>query len=127
MMPRTDAHHILHNRQEWTLRPDARRLRDRPTLIPRIERSIHNEIHATCPAVPPLGYYALRLVAERFHEGKDTLSSMDNLMAAIEVSSRHPRAHQIEKDMAQLSIHAIELQRPILSEAIPRNHLRLVV
>lgn len=126
-MPRSDSHHILHNRQEWSLRPEARRLRETRTLIPYIDRSVHNEIHATCPPVPALGYYALKLVESRFHEGSGTLQSMDNLMAAIEVSSRHPRSHQIERDLAQLAIQAIDLQRPIIAEALPANHLRLVI
>jgi len=126
-MPRQDRHHLLFSRQEWTLRPDAERLRETRTLVPVLDRSLHNEIHATCPPVPLLGYYALRLVATRFEEGNNTLQSMDNLMSAIDVSSRHPRAHQIERDLAQLAIQAIDLQRDYVADAMPRNHLRLVV
>src|SRR4051812_45788791 len=121
-MPFRDKHHVLHHRQEWTLRPEAERLRETRTLMPSIERSVHNEIHATCPPIPLLGYHALRMVNSRFEEGRTTIESMDNLMFAIETSARHPRAHPLELDLADLAIHAIDLQRPLLAEATGERH-----
>ena len=120
-----DKHHILHNRLEWELRPEARRLRQTRTLVPDIDRTVHNQIHAVCPPVPPLGYYALRVIENHFEEGNSTLQSMDNLMKAIEIGANHPRAHDLEKHMADLAIWAIDLQRPWIAEG--RTHLRLVV
>lgn len=120
-----DRHHILHNRQEWELRPEARRLRETRTLVPELDRRVHNEIHAVCPPVPMLGYYALRMIESRFEEGNNTLQSMDNLCRAIDLGADHPRAHRIERGMADLAIQAIELQRPWISQG--ERHLRLVV
>lgn len=122
-----DKHHVLHDRQEWTLRPQAERLREIPTLVPEMDRRDHDRIHAICPSVPLLGYHTLQIVQNRFVEGRTTLQSMDNLMAAIERSKSHPRAHQIEKDLADLAIHAIDLQRPLIAEALGERRLRLVI
>lgn len=112
-----DGHHILHNKQEWLLRPDARSLRETPTLIPRIERDAHVEIHQNCPPVPLLGYYALQRTLSMFEEGDTTIQSMDNLMKAIEHAANHPKAHIIEKHLAELAIWSIDLQRPFIAEA----------
>ena len=109
-----DDHHILHNRQEWELRPNAKRLRQTPSLIARLERPLHDEIHRECPPVPLLGHYALERTVRLFEAGSTTLESMDNLMLAIEQSSQHPKAHDIEKHLAELAVWAIDLQRPFI-------------
>lgn len=114
-----DAHHILHHRQEWRLRPDGLRLRENPVLIPVIPREVHNAIHANVPSVPLLGFHALRRVAREFEPVPgDTLTSMENLMDAMEVARRDPRAHPIEKDLAELAIEAVDLQRPYIREGL---------
>lgn len=109
-----DGHHILHNKQEWTLRPDAKKLRETPTLVPRLDRVTHNEIHRYAPAVPLLGYHALQRTLSFFEEGDTTIQSVENLMRAIEHAANHPKAHIIEKHVAELAIWAIDLQRPFL-------------
>lgn len=111
------GHHILHNRQEWTLRDDAKNLRERRTLIVPMERDLHNDIHSTCPAIPLLGYHALARTRAAFEEGRTPLQSLDNLMVAIEQSAQHPKAHALEKSLAELAVMAIDLQRPFIKEA----------
>lgn len=114
-----DKHHVLHYRQEWTLRPNAERLRESPPLIPEIPREIHNEIHANTPAVPLLGHHALLHTAKFYRPiPYDTLGSMDNLMFAMEEAARHERAHPIERDLAELAIQAVDLQRPYIREGL---------
>jgi hypothetical protein len=41
---------------------------------------------------------------------------MDNLMLAIEKAGNHPRAHIVEKKLAELAVWAIDLQRPFIAE-----------
>lgn len=113
-----DRHHLLNPRMEWSLRPQAAKLRGTPSLIPRIDREIHEEIHRECPPVPLLGVYALRGTLERFVPTHDTLKDMDNLMSAIESSSRHRMVHPIERDLAGLAIEAIDMQRPYIMDGI---------
>lgn len=122
-----DNHHILHSRQEWELRPQARALRENKTLIPNLDRSTHNELHRMCPPVPILGYHALNKVLSEFYPARDTLQSMDNLLFAIELAANMPQAHRIEREMAHLAIQAIELQKPFVRhDQFQNSHLRLV-
>jgi len=110
-----DGHHIIHNRMEWSLRPEAKLIRDTPSLIVRMDRSDHDEIHRYCPPVPLLGYHALIRTLQTFEQGETPLKTMDNLMYSIEIASKHPKAHEIEKQLANLAIWAIDLQRPFIA------------
>lgn len=121
-----DEHHIVHNRQEWTLRPEAKVIRETKSLRPIIPRSLHNEIHAQCPPVPLLGYHALLQVRKHFEPTRDTLETVDNLCFAIEEASRHPRFHPLERDLAELTVEAIRLQIPQL-ETVLRVHDAVLV
>ena len=121
------GHHIVHTAKEWELRPEARRIRQTPTLIVPIERSLHEEIHHNCPAVPLLGYHALLAVNSSFEEGNTALESMDNLMLAIEKAGNHPKAHLIEKKLAELAVWAIDLQRPFITEATDRQRYNILM
>lgn len=109
-----DKHHVLNPRQEWTLRPQAEFLREQPTLVPRIERSIHEVLHRVTPPVPLLGYYALRTVANDFTPGRTTVESIDRLCSSIEYAAEHPRAHPLEFELAELAVNALQLQRNVL-------------
>ena len=113
-----DRHHILHNRQEWSLRDEALKLRETPSIVPRISREDHNTIHSNCPAVPLLGFNALQRVLKIWEPDVDTLKSVDGLMSAIEQAGRHEKAHPIETELAQLAVNAIDLQRPFLRQAL---------
>lgn len=114
METKIDKHHILHDRQEWELRPQGLYLRQQPTLIPRMERPVHDELHRIAPPVPLLGYFALLHVDGLFKPASDTLGSLDNLMLAIDKASRHERARPFEAKLAQLAIEALDMQRDFL-------------
>lgn len=113
-----DKHHILHSRQEWRLRSESRQLREHPSLVPTIDRELHNEIHRECPPVPLLGYHALRSTLELWTPRRDTLQSIDNLLFAISETNRHPRAHPIERELGMLAMEAIELQKPFIRSGV---------
>lgn len=122
-----DGHHIIHPRQEYSLRPEARALRENfQTLIPRIERSEHNETHANCPAIPLLGHQALLRTLAHFQEGDTTLQSMDNLMNSMEFAAKHPKAHEVEKRLAELAVWAVDLQKPYMAYATDSRRLHIV-
>ena len=119
MTERTDGHHIIHNRAEWTLRPEAREIRETPELIPRIGRvAVHNEIHRVCPPLPLIGYHALVRTLSRFEvERGSTLETVDNLLMAMDYAAKSPKAHYIERAQITLAQWAIETQVPFLREA----------
>ena len=116
-----DAHHSLFNRQEWSMRPEAKKLRETPTLITKMERSDHDLIHRHCPPVPLLGYYALVRTLHTFQEGDNSLESIENLMRAIEKSSTHPKTHEIERRLSDLAVWSLDLQRPFIADVLRRN------
>lgn len=111
---RISRHHILHEASAWSSRPDARILRQTPALIPKLDREVHTELHNECAPVPLLGSYALREVAQGFSTTNNTQRDIDQLLLLIEQTRRQPKARSIEKRLAMLTIHAIELQRPYL-------------
>lgn len=112
-----DSHHLIFNKQEWSLRPDAKTLREQPSLIFSLSRSEHNEIHRNVPAVPLLGYHALQRTLAMYEAGDTPIQSIDNLMTAMEHAANHPKAHIIEKHLAELAIWAVDLQKPFIAEA----------
>ena len=109
-----DRHHLIYDRVSWTSRPEARQLRENKGLIVSIPRIEHEQNHRQTTAVPLLGYYALRRTLNIFERGDTAIETVENLMTAIETTSRHPKAHEIERDLSQLAIRAIELQRDFL-------------
>lgn len=114
-----NKHHILFNRQEWTLRPQAERLRETSELVPSIDVDLHNYIHRNSTAIPLLGHHALDYVSNSFKPvDGDTLASLDSLMETIESSGTHWRAHPIEQELGELAVRALEIQRHLLEGEI---------
>jgi hypothetical protein len=109
-----DKHHVLHHKREWLIRPEARAIREHPSLIPLIPRELHTEIHANCPPVPPLGFQTLIRVARDWYPQRTASASIDDLALTIERAASGRSVHDIERRMAELTIEAMMLQRPYL-------------
>lgn len=122
-----DGHHIVNNRLEWSLRPEAKQLRETPSLIPRLERPLHEQIHRDTPAVPLLGYHTLRRTLNTFEPTNDTLETMSNLMLSIEDASLHTKAHYVERELAMLAVYAIDLQRPYIKEGLTNTQRSIII
>ena len=121
-----NIHHPIHNRLEWTLRPEAQYIREHPTLLFPMEIPLHQELHQKCPTIPLLGVHALQQVVRIWKPSQDKLQSIDNLQFAIERAGNHPRAHEVERSLGQLAIHAIDLQKPYLRESLGLRRLYVV-
>lgn len=128
-MIRRDRHHILNNRVEWTARPESARLRETPILVPTLDRTVHEHLHRYTTPVPPLGVYALQRVVRDFVPTNDVFQSIDNLMTSIEGAANHPKAHELERELAYIAIDAIDLQRPFIKEGLilPNDQRRLTI
>lgn len=113
-----DKHHIMWPRQEHSLRPAGLRLRVTPSLVPKIDREVHTELHRLTPPVPALGYHALNILKRDFQPEGDTIDDLDQLMRRIEEALKRPRAHEIEREMGALTIMALELQKPFIEYGI---------
>jgi len=117
MEPRFDKHHLLFTEQHWSSNKTAQALRTQQSLIIRLSREVHEENHRQNPAVPLLGYYTLSRTLSMYEPEKTPLASAESLMTAIEIAANHPRAHDIEKNLAELAIWAIDLQRPFIKNS----------
>lgn len=105
-----DRHHLLHTRQHWTATQEAKFLRN--SYVYRTEREVHNDIHKYAPPVPLLGYYALTNVVRNVRPTGEPLRDIDELASAIELTTKHHKAHPIEAKLGELAVDAILLQRP---------------
>lgn len=109
-----NKHHLLHDRLSWSSRPESRKLRQTPSLVPELPRLVHEALHEDCPIVPLLGYHALQRVLATFEPVYSTIKTIDNLAQSIEEALTHHRTHPIERELGQLTIEAILLQRDYL-------------
>ena len=109
-----EKHHGAFDRLSWSARKEGRYIRNNPANIYWVEHDPHHELHDAVPIVPVLGWHALQQVAAEWHPSIDPATNLDRLILAIERSKQHPRAHQIERDLADLTIQAFELQRPFI-------------
>jgi len=78
----------------------------------------HRELHANTPGVPPLDIFAQQRLANIYKPSQDVLLNMELYMRAIEKAMASPKAHSIERQVASLAIHAIDLQRPYVREGL---------
>lgn len=115
-----DRHHLLFDRQEWSLRPEGILLRENPSLIITMDRGVHMELHRKCPSVPVLGRFALYRAARDFRPTDDKLESVDNLLFAIDKANKSPKSHSLERSLGELTMQAIEMQKPYLIEGMHR-------
>ena len=109
-----DKHHLIFDRVSWSSRPEARALRNEPSLALHLPRPEHELIHSNCPAIPLLGYHGLVRTLKYYEPGDTPFESVSNLMGAIEQSTQHPAVHPIERDLAELAVRALDLERPFI-------------
>jgi len=113
-----NRHHPIHDRQEWTLRPEAEYIREHPTLIFPMEVPLHSHLHNVCPSIPLLGVHALKFIVREWEPDTDKLVSLENLQTTIAAAGNHHKAHPVERQLGDLAIHAIDLQKPFLRESL---------
>ena len=110
----SSRHHVLHDRVQWNAVPLGKRLRCDSGLIVPLDRDTHDELHDECPAVPLLGFHALRNTLNYYNRTNNPIRNVDNLMLAIEKSANHYKSHPIDRELGLLAVEAIDLQRPYL-------------
>ena len=116
MSERTNLHHILFDSASWESRATSKHIRRDSSLIVPLDIDAHAELHKEIPLVPLLGHYAMQDVANMYKPGKNYLNSVENLQRSIERAGKTPKAHQLERDLGELTIHALDLQKPYLKD-----------
>lgn len=101
-----NCHHIFwiaKNHQDWT--------RKESDFLPQMYIPAHNALHAETPSVPELSREILRIVRADFTPTGNTLDSLDEVLCLIDHASTMEQIHPIDRQLAQLSIHALEMQK----------------
>lgn len=90
---------------EFLFDPDPNSLYDIPMLEP-------------CPAPPPLDIHIAQRASGLYVPHTNPLIAIDNFRFAVDKALRHPRAHDIERNVAMLTIEAVTLQLPFIREGL---------
>lgn len=119
---RFNDHHILHHRKQHEATPDNHWLRTRAIgMVARMAIDPHDELHANCPGVPPLDIWTAQRVRRLYEPDRNPLIGIVNYMKAVEEAIKHPKTHDIEKNLAELAVWAVELQLPYIREGLIIN------
>lgn len=118
-----EYHHILHHRTLHETHKDSRTLRRSLGMIALLDHDSHDELHRACPGVPPLDIYMAQRVKGLYVPHADPLVGIDRLTSAIELASKHPRSHYIERGLANLTIEAVRLQIPFIQGGLINGEL----
>lgn len=80
-------------------------------------------LHANVPAIPLITSHIAARALKLYYPSPEAGMAVDSMCMAINEASLHPRVHRVERDMAQLAIHALEIQRPYLvaAQLFPSN------
>ena len=111
-----DRHHVLFNKREWESRPQYKELRSNSGLIIPMDREVHCELHRASPIVPVMGYYGIMSVNREFYRGRDHLETLDNLLFALDASSKNEKLSNMERSLSSLALEAVEIQKPLIKE-----------
>ena len=109
-----EKHHVLFDRAPWESQIEARRLRQNHHLIVPMDEEIEGMIHKELVTVPLLDRYTARQVAREYNPPRTYTGSVNSLMTAIESAVRYPKATDLQRQVAQLTVHALELQIPFI-------------
>ena len=122
-----ERHHTLFNRFAWTANKNLEALREDKRLIVPLDPDTHREVHESVSHVPPLSYHMARHVLREFteYEADTYLHNVENLQRSIEHAKSHPRADRIERGVAELAIHSLDIQKPFIDESLPTRLIRI--
>lgn len=87
-------------------------------LVARIGAGVHRELHQAVPGVPVLDIFSQQRVANLYIPTDNVLENMEAYMYAVEEAMSSPKSHSIERQVASLVIHAIDLQRPFIKDGM---------
>lgn len=118
---RPTDHHMLFYDKEWSLRDEARWLREHGGLRVDLSRADHDEMHRRVALVPLLGVHALQRVAADHKPVESLYTNLDRFVSLTEKALRNPQCHEIERDLGHLTIRAMLMQREFIEEVCGRR------
>lgn len=113
-------HHAAFEACNFNATEAGRQIRQTHSLIPRLDREVHNALHESIPSIPILGHTAMKGVAMRFIPTGNTLHDIDLLCLAYDRATNTRKSHKAERDIAGVAIELLMSQKPFISEGILR-------
>ena len=115
-----DNHHTAFNSREWSLRPQGKAIRENPSMIARqLARETHELLHAMNSPVPVPDYNTLQYVASRLPSGLEVIQGIDTYSKLVQESIRRPKAKDIDRQLGELSIEALQNQKLYIKDGMP--------
>ena len=123
----SDLHHILYPRK-YHRETYAEAAYIAEIVVARdMWRPIHDELHAKTSPVPPLGYYALCIIARDIQPSYDnTLEAIDDYSKILEKATKHPKCKPGEAALNLLHLETIREQVPFIEDAMDYEQRRII-
>jgi hypothetical protein len=83
-------------------------------MIAILDEDTHDELHRNCPPVPPLDIFTAQRTRNLYIPDPNPLKAIQSLCMAIEGAMKSPKSHYIEREVAKLTIEAVQLQLPYI-------------
>lgn len=117
-----DYHHYCYYKGVWEMN-ELREIRENPRHKVLIHRMGHIALHRAVECVPPLSVHLAGNVIQELkaYDDKDPLTNLDNLQSSINYAKTYPRTSELEKRIAELTIYALDLQKPFIKEYAVSN------
>jgi len=119
----SERHHILFTGSSWESGIYTRKLRQLPCLIVPMFAEVEEELHKNIVTVPLLDPYLASHTVKNFHPSRTYTASMYGLMTAIESSAQFRKTTDLQRRVAELTVHAIELQIPFVRQGQLTNEV----
>ena len=107
-------HHALFPKSGWESHFATRKLRQRQELIIPMEEDIEAILHKEVPIIPVIDHHTAMTVVRDYQPATTHTRSIHNLMDSIGEAIKRPKIQPIQRELGQLTIHAMELQLPYI-------------
>jgi hypothetical protein len=87
-------------------------------LIAVLDTDTHRALHRACPGVPPPDIFTAQRIRRDYVGHHDPNVAVERYMRAVESAIQSPKNHPIERALAELTIMAVDLQRPFIREGL---------
>lgn len=112
-------HHILFSKRLWRAQDPTRDLRENQWLKPPLYDDEHSALHLVISSVPVPDWNMGDLILNRFEPVRgDYFKTVDKLLASIEGVAHNPRSDAVQRQLGELMVMAIDLQRPFVREGL---------
>lgn len=114
---RLERHHVLFTGASWEASPALVALRSDSRLIPKIDSEAHAELHQKLVYVPTLSnQLALRVLSlyDAYEPTGNPLHAISAFQHAIDKASQRKKVTPLERDVARLTLRALDMQKPFL-------------